>query len=134
MAVSCRQDLLVTQHIALLRGINVGGSRRVAMADVRALMTGMGYTGISTYLQWQSCSGNAVFTAAAQPADVMAAAIGDRIAANLGADVQVVIRTSGQLADIVAGNPLRHVRPVGLDYSIWPCLAWAGSPLEIIAE
>lgn len=63
MAVSCRQE--TAQYIALLRGINAGGRRRVAMADVRTLMTGMGYTGISAYLH----SGNAAFTAAAQPAD-----------------------------------------------------------------
>ena len=46
-------------YAALLRGINVGGSRKVPMARLRALLEGLGHIGVGTYLQ----SGNAVFTA-----------------------------------------------------------------------
>jgi hypothetical protein len=45
-------------HIALLRGINVGGRNRVAMADLRAVVLGLGHTDVATYIQ----SGNVVFT------------------------------------------------------------------------
>jgi uncharacterized protein (DUF1697 family) len=97
----------VTRYVALLRGINVGGSKKVAMADLRALLAAIGYAEIITYLH----SGNAVFTARAQPAEVLARAIQDGIAACLGTEVKVVIRTAGQLAAVVAGNPL-GIEPV----------------------
>jgi uncharacterized protein DUF1697 len=45
-------------HVALLRGINVGGRNRVAMADLREVVLGLGHTEVATYIQ----SGNVVFT------------------------------------------------------------------------
>ena len=45
-------------HVALLRGINVGGRNKVPMADLRELMTSLGLTDVTTYIQ----SGNVVFT------------------------------------------------------------------------
>ena len=92
----------MTRCVALLRGINVAGSNKIAMADLRALLAEMGYAEIITYLH----SGNAVFTTGAQPAEVLARAIQDGIAARLGTEVTVLIRTAGQLAAVVAGNPL----------------------------
>jgi uncharacterized protein (DUF1697 family) len=96
------KDRLMTRYVALLRGINVAGSKKIAMADLRALLAAMGYAEIVTYLH----SGNAVFTAEAQPADVLARKIQDRIAADLGTEVTVMIRTAGQLAAVLAANPL----------------------------
>ena len=101
------EDGLMTRYVALLRGINVAGSNKIAMADLRALFAAMGYAEIITYLH----SGNAVFTAGAQPADVLARAIRDGIAACLGTKVTVVIRTAGQFAAVVAANPL-GIEPV----------------------
>ena len=46
------------RNIALLRGINLGAKRRVAMADLRALLEELGYTDVRTVL----ASGNAIFT------------------------------------------------------------------------
>src|ERR1039457_746606 len=58
------------RYAALLRGINVGGNRKVAMADLRELLAGLGYDAVTTYLQ----SGNAVFsTAGSSPAALAAA-------------------------------------------------------------
>jgi uncharacterized protein (DUF1697 family) len=48
----------VPTHVALLRGINVGGRNRVAMAALREVVEGLGHTGVATYIQ----SGNVVFT------------------------------------------------------------------------
>src|SRR5436190_5014993 len=53
------QDADVPTHVALLRGINVGGSNKVAMADLRDVVASLGHTGVSTYIQ----SGNVLFTA-----------------------------------------------------------------------
>jgi hypothetical protein len=47
-------------HIALLRGINLGGRNKVAMADLRALVSGLGHADVTTYIQ----SGNVLFTPA----------------------------------------------------------------------
>jgi len=47
-------------HIALLRGINVGGRNKVSMADLRAVVAGLGHTEVATYIQ----SGNVVFSTA----------------------------------------------------------------------
>src|SRR4030095_5352330 len=51
------QNVSMPTHIALLRGINVGGRNRVAMADLRKVVLGLGYTDVATYIQ----SGNVVF-------------------------------------------------------------------------
>lgn len=51
---------MTTKYAALLRGINVGGSRKVPMADLRALLTSLGHDAVRTHLQ----SGQAVFAAA----------------------------------------------------------------------
>ncbi len=48
----------MTTFVALIRGINVGGKRRVAMADLRDVCTAAGADGVTTYVQ----SGNVVFT------------------------------------------------------------------------
>ncbi len=86
-----------TVHLALLRGVNVGG-RTVPMAALRELWTSLGYTGVRTYLQ----SGNVVFRADLPPD---AAALSGTIASRLGLDTTVVLRTGDDLARVVAANP-----------------------------
>jgi uncharacterized protein (DUF1697 family) len=93
----------VPTHVALLRGINLGGRNRVAMADLRALVGELGHEDVSTYIQ----SGNVLFTAppgAPGPsaiADEMTAAI----AAKLGVTSPVVVVTQDELAAAVEANP-----------------------------
>jgi uncharacterized protein (DUF1697 family) len=86
--------------VALLRGINVGGNKRLAMADLRSLLESLGYQDVATVLQ----SGNALFTAT-DPASVLETRIGARITADLGLDVKVLVRSAGDLAAVVAANP-----------------------------
>ena len=50
----------MASHVALLRGINVGGRNKVPMADLREVVTSLGHTGVSTYIQ----SGNVLFSTA----------------------------------------------------------------------
>jgi uncharacterized protein (DUF1697 family) len=91
--------------VALLRGINVGRNKRIAMADLRALMASdLGYAGVRTHLQ----SGNAIIAADAAP-DAVARAIEKGIAQRFGFDVDVVVRTVDELADVVDANPLADV-------------------------
>jgi uncharacterized protein (DUF1697 family) len=87
----------MTSYVALLRGINVGGHRPVRMDDLRALVESLGHEDVSTYLQ----SGNVVFRSALRDTDEIARGI----ASALGGGVKVLMRTAGELASVVAGNP-----------------------------
>jgi uncharacterized protein (DUF1697 family) len=89
-------------HVALLRGINLGGKNKVAMADLRALVGELGHADVVTYIQ----SGNVLFSA---PADAdcteMARAITGAISATLGVTSPVVVVTREELGQIHAANP-----------------------------
>lgn len=78
----------MTTYAALLRGINVGGSKKVPMAELRTLLTGLGHTGVATYLQ----SGNAVFSADSGDEDTLAADITQAVEKHFGFTVDVLVR------------------------------------------
>jgi uncharacterized protein (DUF1697 family) len=92
------------RHIVLLRGINLGPSRRVPMADLRTLLTTAGYGDVRTYVQ----SGNVVLSAPETPAELEAEAA-RLISDQFGFDVPVIARSRDELAAVVALNPLREV-------------------------
>ncbi|HEY4868967.1 MAG TPA: DUF1697 domain-containing protein, partial [Candidatus Dormibacteraeota bacterium] len=87
--------------VALLRGINVGRNKRVAMADLRGLLDSLGYRDIRTHLQ----SGNAIFTTGRATASKLEQQIAERIKKDLDMDVSVLVRTSAELGAVAAGNP-----------------------------
>lgn len=86
--------------IALLRGINVGGHRKVPMADLRKLFDGLGFEGVRTYVQ----SGNAVFRAEGNAGKV-ADAIEKAIQGKFGFPVKVFLLDAEEWARLVKGNP-----------------------------
>ena len=88
-------------HVALLRGVNVGGRNRLSMADLRAVVTSLGHTDVVTYIQ----SGNVVFSSTETNATALAAALEQAIAQTLDVHPSVVVVSSKDLARIVAGNP-----------------------------
>jgi uncharacterized protein (DUF1697 family) len=93
-------------RIALLRGINVGRAKRIAMADLRALVEGLGYGDVRTLLN----SGNVLFTAPPRASAADAAGrIEKAIEATLGISSRVTVLTGAELATIVEGNPLLDV-------------------------
>jgi uncharacterized protein (DUF1697 family) len=89
-------------YVALLRAVNVGGTK-LPMADLRALLEGLGLTNVRTYLQ----SGNAVFDAGdgTEPAAALATAIEVRIERDLGPRVGVLVLPGEAMADIAMANP-----------------------------
>lgn len=89
------------RQLALLRGVNVGGQRRVPMAALRELCAGLGWDDAQTYIQ----SGNVLLDAAA-PAETVSALLRGAIARRFGFDVPVVVLTRSELGQIVLGNPL----------------------------
>ncbi|HEV6966722.1 DUF1697 domain-containing protein, partial [Roseateles sp.] len=85
--------------IALWRGINVGKAKRIAMADLKALLTELGATNVSTLLN----SGNAVFDVGRKlSADKLRRAVAER----LGVDAGVVLKTAEEWAAIAAEQPI----------------------------
>ncbi|HZY85403.1 MAG TPA: DUF1697 domain-containing protein [Gemmataceae bacterium] len=92
---------MASRQIALLRGINVGRAKRVAMADLRALVEGLGYRDVRTLLN----SGNVVFTGPR----ATAARIEKALAAGLGVSSRVTVLTAEDLAAAVAECPLLEV-------------------------
>lgn len=87
------------RHVALWRGINVGKAKRLAMADLKALLAELGATNVTTLLN----SGNAVF-------DTKKKLDGDRIRAavlaRLGVDAAVILKTAAEWAAIAARQPV----------------------------
>ncbi len=92
--------------VGLLRGVNVGGHNRLAMADLRAAVESLGHTDVETHLQ----SGNVVFTAAA-PSERLGDEIGERLRTTHGIDVLVLTRTAVEMASIVAASPYERDDP-----------------------
>lgn len=116
-------------HLALLRGINVGRARRVAMADLKALVEGLGHTGVRTVL----ASGNVLFTASGRAgAERLAGAIEAAVASDLGVESRVTVLTAAELAEAVAGNPLAGVctEPKRLQVAV---LTGAAAPKAVAA-
>ena len=88
-------------HIALLRGINVGGRNSLPMAHLVGLFEDAGCERVRTYIQ----SGNVVFESPVARARLIPAAVTSAIATNLGLDVPIVTRTASELERIVSANP-----------------------------
>lgn len=92
----------MTKTIAILRGINVGGKRKILMADLKALFEGLGLHQPTTYIQ----SGNVIFDAEEGRTQVeLAQAIERAIAEAFGFDVPVILRSPSELEAAVAQNP-----------------------------
>jgi uncharacterized protein (DUF1697 family) len=95
----------VATYVALIRGINVGGRQKLAMADLRAILSGLGCTGARTLLQ----SGNAVFGADGRAAGRLEEEIAAGIAATTGLVVRCLVREQAELDAVIAANPFGHV-------------------------
>jgi uncharacterized protein (DUF1697 family) len=90
------------RHVALLRGINVGRAKRVAMADLRSLVESLGYGHVRTLLN----SGNVVFSIPGTARGDAAERIEEAMARRLGVSARVTVLTATELATIVTKNPL----------------------------
>ncbi len=93
----------MASHIALLRGINVGGRNKVPMADLREVVASLGHTGVTTYIQ----SGNVLFSTADTDTAKLAARLEAAIEERFGIWSSVVVLSRGGLAEVLAGNPYR---------------------------
>jgi uncharacterized protein (DUF1697 family) len=87
-------------YVALLRAVNVGGTGKLAMSDLKAMCAAEGFANATTYI----ASGNVVFDAQADEAQVKAA-LERRLEAYAGKPVGVIVRTGGEIAAVLQGNP-----------------------------
>ena len=89
--------------LALLKGINVGGHKKVTMADLRQLMTKEGFQNVQTYIQ----SGNVIFDAL-DNADIIANKIQELIHSHFGFEVSVIVKTHQELLSIFNACPFSN--------------------------
>ena len=93
------------RHVALMRGINVGRAKRIAMAELQALVERLGYTEVATVLN----SGNVAFTVPAAARGDPAHRIGQAVARELGVTARVAVLTLRELDAILSRNPLAAI-------------------------
>jgi uncharacterized protein (DUF1697 family) len=91
--------------ISLLRGINVGTAKRVAMADLRKLVEKLGHTNVRTLLN----SGNVVFSSPSSDARKAGARIEKALAESTGVSARVLVISAAELAKVVKENPLATI-------------------------
>jgi uncharacterized protein (DUF1697 family) len=87
--------------VALLRGINVGRNKRIAMADLRAMLESLGNGDVRTLGQ----SGNLIFSSAQRKGEPFEQEVSKGIRATFGMEVAVLLRTADEFAAAVEANP-----------------------------
>ncbi|MEU0474028.1 DUF1697 domain-containing protein [Streptomyces olivaceus] len=92
---------MTTRYAALLRGINVGGARKLPMADLRALLEELGHGGVRTHLQ----SGQAVFASGHGDEESLAAELARAIEKRFGFPVDVLVRDHAYLRAVAEACP-----------------------------
>ena len=96
----------MTTYIALLRAVNVGGTGKLPMAELRAMCEAIGFTDVRTYI----ASGNVVFASKLSEKSVKAKLEGC-LEAYAGKPVGVLIRTGAEMTAVRDGNPFRSAAP-----------------------
>jgi uncharacterized protein (DUF1697 family) len=90
----------MTAFIALLRAVNVGGTGKLTMVDLKAMCEAAGFRDVRTYI----ASGNVVFESGL-PEKTVKQALEGRLLAYAGKPVSVMVRTAKEMAEVLARNP-----------------------------
>ena len=96
----------MTDFIALLRAVNVGGTGKLPMSELKAICETAGFKAVRTFI----ASGNVVFGSDKSEAEVKVA-LEQRLAAYAGKPVGVMVRTAAELAGVLSSNPFPRLRP-----------------------
>lgn len=96
----------MTNYIALLRAVNVGGTGKLPMAELKGMCIELGFANVQTYI----ASGNVVFQSKLAEKKVKAA-LEARLEIYAGKAVGVLIRTAAEMADVLANNPFPKAAP-----------------------
>jgi uncharacterized protein (DUF1697 family) len=92
--------------VALLRAVNVGGTGKLPMSELKAMCEELGFVNVRTYI----ASGNVVFTSRKSEAAVKSA-LEKRLEAYAGKPVGVLVRTAEEMAQVLADNPFPKLAP-----------------------
>lgn len=95
------------QYIALLRGINVSGQKKILMADLKKHCQSLGLSDITTYIQ----SGNIIFSSQIADEKILAELISEKINAEYGFDVPTIVVDSETLTKVIAALPFNDIDP-----------------------
>lgn len=111
--------------VALLRGVNVGGHRKVPMADLRSLCGELGWRSVRTYI----ASGNVVLGSPQSSAVALGEELSGALGARFGFPVEVMVRSRDELGRVVDDVPSAdvdrlHVAFLGRESAIEEALAW----------
>ena len=93
------------KFIAFLRGINVGGHHKVPMAELKTLMTKIGFQSISTLLN----SGNIIFEAEETDPTKIEDQLSEKLEDHFGFPIPTLIRTSGSIQKLLAQDPFKGI-------------------------
>ncbi len=96
----------MTTFVALLRAVNVGGTGKLPMTELKSMCEAAGFTAVRTYI----ASGNVVFESSKSEARVKAA-LEAALLAYAGKPVQVMVRSGAELAEVLAANPFKKAAP-----------------------
>ena len=92
--------------VALLRAVNVGGTGKLPMTELKAMCEALGFAAVRTYI----ASGNVVFTTRKSEAAVKSA-LEQSLRAYAGAPVGVLVRSAAEMAKVVVDNPFPKAAP-----------------------
>lgn len=117
----------MTVHIALLRAVNLGSHNKVAMSDLRAMATDLGFEDVQTLLQ----SGNLVFRSKPTGAE-LEKLLEDEARKRLDLNTDFIVRTAKQWNSIIAGNPLtKEARTDPTHLLLMACKQAPGNSLKV---
>jgi len=92
--------------VALLRAVNVGGTGKLPMSELKAMCEELGFGSVRTYI----ASGNVVFTSR-KPETAIKSALEKRLEAHAGKPVGVAVRSAAEMAQVLADNPFPKAAP-----------------------
>lgn len=96
----------MTVYIALLRAVNVGGTGKLPMSELKTMCQSIGFTSVRTYI----ASGNVIFESDL-PEKSVAEALGDCLETYAGKPVGVLVRTAAELKAVLEANPFKSTAP-----------------------
>jgi uncharacterized protein (DUF1697 family) len=119
----------VTTYVALLRAVNLAGYQRVAMADLRALVDGLGLADVRTLLQ----SGNVVFRGRDRATGPLEALLEAEAKKRLALDTAFLVRTAREWRTIVSENPFPREAVSDPGHLLVMCLKSVPKPSAVTA-
>jgi len=94
------------RYVALLRGINVGGNKKVGMVDFRQMLEELGFTNVKTLLN----SGNVVFDSPATNAKLLTKEIAEAFIKTFGFESKIMLRTLSEIVALIKLDPFKEIK------------------------